>query len=821
MALSLTTPAKIKSLITICILSFLGGYIYQGTKGNTAENKASAKSSTQLNQGVANSIAKTTAIAAAPSSKSKTVSVPKDTSVPASSSSSSSSSHEKLVQRSSTPNPSFKNDVLPVFSRHGCNAGNCHGAASGKDGFMLSLFGYDVPGDFYRITEQIPGRRINLAAPEESLLLSKATGEVSHSGGELFTKDHPDYQVLLNWVSNGAKRDLENAPNAESIRVEPSLLEFSSPEEAMKNTKVIATFSDGTEKDVTHWSLFLSSNEGVVSIDEYGKVKANRPGGAHVFARFNRFTEGAEVFVLPKDDNLEWSPPPVSNYIDEYVFNKLEKLRIQPSPISTDEHFLRRVTIDIAGTVPSPEEYHSFLADNSPDRRAKKIEELLSRDSFADIWTTKWGEWLRLRTDTNVQFGTSPKAGEEYYKWLREQFHNDLPLNKLFEKLITGTGSTYNNPESNFYTMLPQSTTINPSILGQNVAQVALGIRTNCAECHNHPFDRWTMDDYYQWTSFFTGIKRKVGRSAEEMLISADINAEPAPHLLHGEPAPHRFLGGDAPDVKGKDARKILATWLTKSDNTLFRENLANRAWEHFFGRGIVEPIDDIRVSNPPSNGPLLKELGRRLAEDHEYSLRDLVRDICNSSTYQLSASTLPSNADDNEFFSHAALRRPRADILFDSLNAAMGNIPKIRKTNETRAIALREGNSSDTYNKYFFTTFGQAKRLSVCGCETIKDSSLSQSLHLINGNTIMTALERDTNLIKNLLKEHPEGSEADAKQIIENLYIRALTRKPTPEEFEIILSVRPDPKDKKARRTYYDGILWSLLNSSEFLLNH
>ncbi|MGC6465673.1 MAG: DUF1549 domain-containing protein [Akkermansiaceae bacterium] len=723
--------------------------------------------------------------------------------------------------------PTFQNDVLSVLTKHGCNAGDCHGAASGKDGFMLSLFGYDVAGDYYRLLEEIPGRRVDLAQPEESLLLQKAIGAVSHTGGELFTADHPDYKILLDWIKDGAKRDPDETPTPESIRVEPVVLEFASAKEAAKQTKVVATYSNGSERDVTKWSLFLSSNDGVASIGDDGKVNANRAGGAHVFARFNRFTQGAEVFVLPGNDKFEWSPPSVSNYIDDLVFAKLKKLRIHPSEVSSDEHFLRRVTLDLAGTVPTPEEYHAFMSDTSKDKRARKIDELLERPAFADIWTTKWGEWLRLRTDTNVGLGTAPKAGAKYYAWLREQFGKDRPINDLFHDLLTGTGSTYTNPPANFYTMMPQSSTINPSILGMDVAQVTLGIRTGCAECHNHPFDRWTMDDYYGWTSFFTGIRRKVGRSAEEMLISADVNADPAPHMLHGEPTPHRFLGGEAPDVKGKDARKVLANWMAAESNTLFRENIANRTWEHFFGRGIVDPVDDIRVSNPPSNGPLFKELGRRLAEEHGYGLKKLVRDICNSTTYQLSATTLASNASDTEFFSHALLRRPRSDIFFDSLHAAMGSTPRIRRTTTKKTIAMREGNRSDSYNAYFFTTFGQAKRETVCACETVSDPNLAQALHLINGETILRSLERTTPIVGELMKEHPEHSNqpeaslASATAIIEKLYIRCLTRKPTPEELEVVLQGRPDPKDVRGRRRFYDGVIWALLNSSEFMLNH
>lgn len=713
--------------------------------------------------------------------------------------------------------PSFKNDVMPVFMRHGCNAGDCHGAARGKDGFMLSLFGYDPEGDHYRLLEEHPGRRINLAAPAESLLLQKAVGNVAHTGGELFTDEDEAFRIIHDWIAAGAPRDPESTPEVKGIRMEPPAIEFSKPAGSVP-TKVIATYTDGSERDVTQWSLYLSSNEGVVAIDESSVVLPQRAGGGHVFARFSRFTQGSEVFILPESDEFEWNPAAPANYIDELVYEKLKKLRIHPSGLCSDEDFLRRVTIDVTGMLPTEDEYRAFVDSEDPDKRTKLIDDLISREDFGELWTAKWGEWLRIKTDTNVGFGTAPKIGAGYFSWLRDQFIADRPLDQLFHELVTASGSSLQNPPSNFFNMIVQGNQP-PHVIGQNVAQVTLGIQTQCAECHNHPFDRWTMDDYYAWTSFFTGLRRKHGRIIAETLFTTNPNAPPAKHLLDGRPMPHQFLGGGAPDLKSQSPRQALAAWMTGKDNELFRENIANRTWDHFFGRGIVDPIDDVRISNPPSNGPLLKELGRRLAEEHGYRLSRLVRDICLSNTYQASASTTPSNRNDTEFFSHAQLRRPRADVLFDCMNQAMGNTPRIRRSTRTKAIDLYAGGAGDNYNSYFFATFGQSRRESVNDSETNCQFSLSQALHLVNGSTIHRALNRDTKMIATLMKEHPD----DPRAIVDRLYIRCLTRSPDETEWEVIQSTMPPATEKNGRvwKSWYDGVLWGLLNSSEFLLNH
>ncbi|MDA7922461.1 DUF1549 and DUF1553 domain-containing protein, partial [Verrucomicrobiales bacterium] len=435
--------------------------------------------------------------------------------------------------------------------------------------------------------------------------------------------------------------------------------------------------------------------------------------------------------------------------------------------------------------------------------------------TFGELFAAKWGEWLRIFTDTNPEKGTAQKAGWNYFHWVREQMVENTPLDEFATALLTGNGSNFTNPPSNYYTMIPQGK-VDPIRLSEDTAQIFLGIRTQCAQCHNHPFDRWTIDDYYAFQSFFTGVKRKHGSEAREYFTFVDVDAEPAKHLVDEKPMPHRFLGGDLADVKNKDPRKVLAAWMTAPENDLFRENLANRIWAHFFGRGIIEEIDDIRISNPPSNAPLLKEIGRKLGEEYGYDQKKLVRDICTSRTYQLSAATNTSNRNDERFFSHAMLRRMRADVLFDSLNAALEYQPAFRRSSAKRAIELFEGGRADTHNAYFFSTFGQARRESVCACEDKSEANLSQALHLINGNTIDQALQRNPTLIPYLLEQ-----QESPKQIIEALYIRALSRKPSATELEVIRKTIPETTHKGDLQKAYNNVMWGLLNSSEFMFNH
>lgn len=708
---------------------------------------------------------------------------------------------------------SFKNDVMPLFIRGGCNSGSCHGAARGKDGFKLSLFGYDPDGDYYRLLEEYVGRRVNLAVPTKSLLLEKISGAVPHTGGKIFPADSQYYDTLRSWIAAGAPLDSAAAPEPVRLELIPNKIVFDKPGEA-KQARVIAHYSDGNKRDVSHLSLYMTNNESVATIDKQAKIAGLQGGGTHVFARFDKFTVGTEVVVLPEGE-FEWPNTSERNYIDPLVFGKLQELRIVPSDLATDEQFLRRVTIDLTGKLPTPEEYALFMNDNGVEKREKLVDTLLLRDEFGELWAAKWGEWLRIKTDTNPGSGTAMKAGWNYYHWLREELVKNTPWDEIARALLTGNGSNFRNAPSNFYTMLPQGK-LDPLKIGEDTAQIFLGLRTQCAQCHNHPFDRWTIDDYYSFTSFFTGVRRKHGSEAREYYTFVDVDAEPAKHLVDGRPMAHRFLGGDLADVKNKDPRKVLAEWMTTSGNRLFRRNLANRIWGHFFGRGIVHPIDDVRISNPASNEPLLEEIGRRLGEDYGYDAKQLVRDICLSRTYQTSPTTNESNVGDESRFSHAYLRRLRSDVLFDCLSQALEYKHPFRRSTAERAVVMFEGGRYDNFNSYFFTTFGQAKRESVCTCETQTDASLSQALHLINGGTIDSTLQRNPVLIPRLMRQH-DNSEA----IVRALYIRILTRRPTPEELAAMLEIDPKSPDDRTQQKFYSSVAWALVNSNEFLFSH
>jgi hypothetical protein len=708
---------------------------------------------------------------------------------------------------------SFKNDVMPLFMRGGCNSGSCHGASRGKDGFKLSLFGYDPEGDYYRLVEEQIGRRVNLAAPDASLILEKISGRVPHTGGTIFREDTKYYQTLRGWIAAGAPRDEDEAREPIRIELSPSKITFQRPGLAQQG-RVTAFYSDGSSADVSDLALYITNNESIAAIDRQAKISGGQAGGTHVFARFDKFTVGCEVVVL-SGQPFAWPPLEANNYIDDLVFAKLKELELVPSKLCTDEQFLRRVTIDLTGRLPTEAEYAAFLSDADTDKRAQLVDELLTRDAFGELWAAQWGEWLRITTNTNPGSGTAMKAGWNYYQWLREAMIGGLPWDQLCRELLIGNGSNFRNPPSNYYTMLPQGK-LEPKKLGEDTAQVFLGLRTQCAQCHNHPFDQWTIDDYYSFTSFFTGVRRKHGSEAREYYTYVDVDAEPARHLVDDRPMPHRFLGGELADVNGKDPRRVLAEWMCAPDNRLFRRNLANRIWAHFFGRGIVHPVDDVRISNPPANEPLLEELGRRLAEDYAFNAKQLVRDIVLSRTYQLSPATNDTNRRDDSRFSHAYLRRLRSDVLFDCIGQALDYRGTFRRSTADRAVVMFEGGRRDDFNSYFFSTFGQAKRESVCTCETQTDASLSQALHLMNGKTIDDAFRRNPQLVPKLLKES-----ASLEDNLRRLYVRILTRQPTASELSGMLEQAPASSDEKQLGHFYENVAWALLNSSEFLFNH
>jgi hypothetical protein len=710
---------------------------------------------------------------------------------------------------------SFRRDVMPVLFRAGCNSGTCHGSARGKDGFMLSLFGYDPKGDYERIVYEMVGRRVNAAVPEQSLLLLKAIGAVPHTGGKLFARDSDYYKTILRWIAAGTPDDSGTVPETVKLVLSEERLVFGKA--GLGTTlKATALASDGSTRDVTRLARYFSNNESVAKIDSDGRVVATGPGDTHVFARFSRFTTGVETIVLPSEAGFVRPNPQAFNFIDTLVFDKLQKLRIAPSELCDDATFLRRVTLDLAARPPTVEEFKAFTSDSRPDKRAIKVDSLLKDEAFATLWAAIWAEQLRVMGGNYAPVSTDVKAADAYYQWIRKQISVGRPLNEFVSEMVTASGSNLTNGPVNLYTMLVHKPQFEPKAFAADFSQLFLGVQIQCAECHNHPFDRWTMDDYYGFVSFFTGMKRKPGIEPRERRIYCDTTAAPARHLVDGRPMPAKVLGSIDPVKAGGDPRKDLAEWLTSPSNDLFSRNLANRIWAQLLGRGIVEPVDDVRASNPPVNGPLLDALSKRLV-DSKFDLRALVRDICNSRVYQLSVRPNPSNLRDTRQFSHAHLRRLRADVLLDSVVAVTGVPRRFSGFQEgTRAIEyyprLSGSTEGPSHGDPFFATFGRSSRATVCACETKKEPTLSQTLHMAVGDTVRDRLDSG-GVVKKLLesKTHPD-------QIVEILFVRVLCRQPTPSEKAAMRDLVGAAAGDQA---VYEDILWSLLNSTEFAFNH
>jgi hypothetical protein len=694
---------------------------------------------------------------------------------------------------------SFHLDVMPVFMRSGCNTGSCHGAARGKDGFMLSLFGYDPAGDHYRVTHELGFRRINLAVPEESMLLEKNDGSVPHTGGKRFDKSSEYYHTILEWLKNGAENDPGVVPTVVRLDLYPKQAVLSG---AGSTQQMIAraVYSDGTDRDVTNLAVFMSSNDNSAPINPDGLSTAANRGEAFLMARYDTHTVGSQFLVLPQE--VKYAPPAEksANYIDDLVGTKLNKIRIEPSPLCDDQTFLRRVTLDIVGLLPTEEEFRTFTADKDPKKREKLVDRLLERKEFAEIWAMKWAEVLMVRSDNQK---LSPKGAYMYSQWITEQISSDVPLDEMVRKLLASTGRSFQNPQVAFYQAEPDLLKT-----AENTAQVFFGIRTQCAQCHNHPFDRWTMDDYYSFAAFFAQIGKKPSEDYREIIVYNRGSGE-TNHPVAKKAMPPKFLGGVTPELQpGDDRRAVLAKWLTSSENPYFATNVANRIWDHFFGIGIIDPVDDVRVSNPATNPELLTALAAKLV-DYKYDFKRLVRDICASNAYQRSGERNPTNELDETNFSHSRVRRIRAESLLDVICQVTESKEKFpRLPLGSRAVQIADGNTAN----YFLETFGRTKRLTVCADDVNTDPSLSQSLHLLNGSTIENKI-LGGGVVKNLLK-----SGQTPEQVIDSIYIRCLTRKPTDAEMQKLVKLIKDPKNAEAD---LNDVFWAVINSREFVFNH
>jgi len=714
----------------------------------------------------------------------------------------------ELTVRSSSQRreASYRTDVAPVLSKAGCNMGACHGNLSGKGGFRVSLRGDDPAFDWLALTRDALGRRINPCAPDDSLMLRKPTGRAPHEGGVRFAADSPEARSIREWIASGAKDDFASAPRLKSLSVFP-VSRIAAPGVRDQQLVVTAHFEDGTRRDVTRQAAYDSSNPTLVEVSADGAARASRACEAAIAVRYLDGRAVSRLAFIPEGSSLAWSGPPERNFIDARVFARLKALRIRPSEPSTDPVFLRRAYLDAIGRLPTSDEARSFLADDAPSKRDQLVDALLDRPEFADFWALKWADLLR-----NEEKAMGRKGVWVFQRWLRDAIAADLPLDEMARRIVAGRGSNWSNPPSSFY-----RTNRDPTVAAETVAQVFLGLRLQCARCHNHPFDEWKQDDYYGLAAYFGNLERKQPITVRsDKLDKHEINGDefiyafgPAGMIdpRTRERLSPRPLRG-APPGAGADPLDHLATWLTVG-NRQFTRNMANRVWYHLMGRGIVEPVDDFRDSNPPSNPDLLDELSDRLAAGG-MRLRPLVGLVMKSSVYQLGAAPNPSNAEDEANFSRASVRLLPAEVLLDAISQAL-DVPGGYQGSPRglRAVQL-PGIARDVA---FLQTFGKPERLLTCECERSEATTLAQAFQMINGDAVRRKLEDRDNRIGRLT-----ASKADEDRILEELYLAALSREPSSVEQSRAIEHLQRSRD---RRAAWEDLAWALLNSKEFLLRH
>jgi len=687
--------------------------------------------------------------------------------------------------------PDFVTQVVPAISRAGCNSGACHGAPSGKRGFRLSLRGHDPALDYASLTRQLLGRRISVVRPDSSLVLRKPSGRTPHEGGVRLRPTQLEYRVLHDWIAAGVpKGTWDRTPTG--LEVYPKRIALRDDRDSQQ-LRVVAQFSDGSSADVTHLAVFSVSDGEIAEVGPDGLVRARTKGETAVLVRYLDQITSVRVSFVRHDPQFVWGTPEEHNFIDRCVNEHLRELEIAPSPLCSDEVFLRRAYLDLLGRIPSPEEARRFLLDKSPQKRERLVDELLQRPEFVDFWAMKWLDVLGVNAK---KLGMD--AAARFHVWFRLQLARNVPLDRLARELLTATGDPVRNPAVYFSLAWRE-----PADAAETVAQVFLGIRMQCARCHNHPFERWTQDDYYGLAAFFarTRIKKDGGR--EVVYVAEDGGLR---HPSSGEPVAPRPLLGKPLDKLGADPRAALADWLVTSGRSMFAQAVANRVWYHLLGRGIVDPADDIRDSNPPAHDRLLKELGDHFANSG-YDLRNLIKVIVLSATYQRSSVPNRWNKNDDRYFSRNVPRLLSAEQLLNAICAATG-VPERFSGMPPGMLATQIPDPSVDHP--FLRAFGQPNRDLPCECERSNDPSLTQVLELINGTLVTEKITSSQNCLSALLER-----EQDDGAIVTELYLRTLSRFPTQEEKEELVRYVRSQSD---RRRAFEDILWSLLNSRQFL---
>ncbi len=697
----------------------------------------------------------------------------------------------------------FENDLQPMFTRYGCNSGACHGKARGQGGFQLSLLGFDPQQDYDAIVKEGRGRRVFAGAPESSLLLAKPTTRVPHGGGKRLETGSPEYQTLMNWVRQGLPRKAPGAATLESINVIPAAAVLAA--EQTQTLTVTARYSDGTERDVTRLTAFQSNEAPIAAVDESGTVTAGRiTGDAAIMARFMGQIAVSEI-TIPRAEAIAadfYASLSRSNFIDELVWQKLQRLNITPSAACDDHTFLRRATTDICGRIPAPDEVAAFLADTSSDKRASAVDRLLLEPDFADHWANKWADLLRPNP-----YRVGIKAVFNYDHWIRQSFHDRKPWDQFARELVSAQGSTFHNGAVTLF-----RDRRSPEELTTIVSQLFVGVRLECAKCHHHPFEKWGQDDFYSFAAYFaeigqkgTGVSPPISGS-EEFIYRG--NKGKVHHPVTNEVMKARPLFGEAsPTGDDQDLRAVLAEWLTSPQNHLFAEVMANRVWADLMSRGLVEPVDDLRATNPPTNAPLLKALGEHF-RDSRYSLTELVRVIANSQVYQLSSLPNETNAGDTRNYSRHYRHRLRAEILLDAVAQVTG-IPQDLE-------AMPPDSSSKQMwtvraDSVFLDTFGRPDPNLDPPCERTSDSTVVQGLHLMNSEKLSQDIANEKGRAALLA-----DSQKSNHEIASELYRLVFGRDPVPDESALVTELLS--AEGAVRRQVIEDLTWAMVNSAEFV---
>ncbi len=692
----------------------------------------------------------------------------------------------------------FIRDVNPLLSKVGCNQGTCHGSANGRNGFKLSLRGYDSLYDYRSLVDDISGRRFNRSVPSQSLMLLKPTQGVPHEGGFLFDEESRIYSVLQQWIAEGCRYQPDSA-RVVGIDIYPPtpLLQLRHDRQQLI---VTARYADGSTRDVTRDAVFDTSNFEVATVSRSGLITAVQRGEAAALVRYEGHYAAAPVSILGNRDGYQWTPQPELNFIDTLVNNKLQRMKILPSGPASDAEFLRRVSLDIAGAPPTIEEVNAFVADptETQAKRAAKIEQLLNGPGYVEHWTLKWSDLLLNRRKAVTERGVWA-----FRNWIRQQIATNRPYNQFASELITAAGNTFDNPAANYFRIARE-----PKLVMENMTQVFLGTRFNCNQCHDHPFERWTQRQYYELAAWFADVGRRPLPDGDEFVFTMGA-AAPVINPDSNQPAAPSFPFNHAGAVDASGSRRTqLAQWLTAPENPYFAKSIVNRYWSYFFGRGIIDPVDDIRASNPASNPELLEALTKDFVAN-QHDLKRLIRTICNSAAYQRSLDANQWNEDDTINFSHALPRRLSAEQLYDSIIQAAGApraLPGV-------PAGFRAAELPDPQVEVaFLDMFGRAPRESPCECERTSDVSLGQTLNMVNGSTIADAIAHPQGLIARTL-----AANAGNDSLINTIYLSVLCRNPTAEEAaqaQAYFASAPSPKEAA------EDLMWALINSPGFLFN-